>query len=454
MAKSTVTPESNAPTPPENKKSRWDSVLTYTPVVLTVLATLLAGQSSTQMSLAQYHRALAAQQQAKAGDQWSFFQAKRIRGENFETSADLANLEGGLARVDATRLSESLEHLSHSIKQLEQSAERLRNERSGKTEPQVGRDGSGASTTSDAERLLESIRRERAEVDRVRAAMRELQFGEAGEVRPKASTAFRYLNPPFPAWREGKLNDPALQATLEANRGQTGETVQAETKSDGKRALDSVLAAIRERRTDVHRMPELAAIDVRTLERTLATVADAAATFDKWSAETDEAIESVAELVRRAASAAGAVNRAVGDAVTLTAELADVPDETRSLARTLVQKNESMRSVAEQIARDILVGRHAFTAWRYEIEARYNQSLAENYEVRVLKSSAESGRYLKRSWGYFYAQLAVQAAVTVATLALAVRQRNALWGLACGASLIALVYAGAVLLDAVPVPGV
>jgi hypothetical protein len=61
---------------------------------------------------------------------------------------------------------------------------------------------------------------------------------------------------------------------------------------------------------------------------------------------------------------------------------------------------------------------------------------------------------LKRSWGYFYAQLAVQAAMTVATLALAVRQRNLLWSLACAASVVALLYASAVLLDAVPVPGV
>src|SRR5947207_5480465 len=64
----------------------WETVLTTTPVVLTVLATLLAGLSSSEMTQAQYFRSLAAQSQSKAGDQWGFFQAKRIRGTSFELS--------------------------------------------------------------------------------------------------------------------------------------------------------------------------------------------------------------------------------------------------------------------------------------------------------------------------------------------------------------------------------
>ena len=58
----------------------WGRILLATPVVMTVVATLLAGLASSEMTRAQYNRSLAAQQQAKAGDQWSFFQAKRLRG--------------------------------------------------------------------------------------------------------------------------------------------------------------------------------------------------------------------------------------------------------------------------------------------------------------------------------------------------------------------------------------
>ena len=57
----------------------WGKILSATPIVMTVIATLLAGLASSEMTRAQYDRSLAAQQQSKAGDQWSFFQAKRLR---------------------------------------------------------------------------------------------------------------------------------------------------------------------------------------------------------------------------------------------------------------------------------------------------------------------------------------------------------------------------------------
>ena len=47
--------------------SRWGKILTATPVVMTVVATALAGLASSEMTRAQYYRSLAAQQQSKAG---------------------------------------------------------------------------------------------------------------------------------------------------------------------------------------------------------------------------------------------------------------------------------------------------------------------------------------------------------------------------------------------------
>jgi len=64
-------------------------LLSATPVVMTVVATLLAGLSSSEMTRAQYDRSLAAQLQSKAGDQWSFFQAKRLRGAMQRSTIDL-----------------------------------------------------------------------------------------------------------------------------------------------------------------------------------------------------------------------------------------------------------------------------------------------------------------------------------------------------------------------------
>ncbi len=60
-------------------QTAWGRVLAATPVVMTVVATALAGIASSEMTRAQYSRSLGAQLQSKAGDQWGFFQAKRLR---------------------------------------------------------------------------------------------------------------------------------------------------------------------------------------------------------------------------------------------------------------------------------------------------------------------------------------------------------------------------------------
>ena len=70
-------------------QSRFGKILSATPVVMAVVATMLAGLASSEMTRAQYERSLGAQQQSKAGDQWSFFQAKRLRGAIQRNTADL-----------------------------------------------------------------------------------------------------------------------------------------------------------------------------------------------------------------------------------------------------------------------------------------------------------------------------------------------------------------------------
>jgi hypothetical protein len=67
----------------------FGKILSATPVVMAVVATMLAGLASSEMTRAQYRRSLGAQQQSKAGDQWSFFQAKRLRGAIQGNTVDL-----------------------------------------------------------------------------------------------------------------------------------------------------------------------------------------------------------------------------------------------------------------------------------------------------------------------------------------------------------------------------
>jgi len=68
--------------------TKWGKVLAATPIVMTVIATMLAGLASSEMTKAQYARSAAAQLQSKAGDQWSYFQAKKLRSAAARNTLD------------------------------------------------------------------------------------------------------------------------------------------------------------------------------------------------------------------------------------------------------------------------------------------------------------------------------------------------------------------------------
>jgi hypothetical protein len=84
--------------------TRWGKILSITPVVMTVIATMLAGLASSEMTRAQYDRSLAAQRQSKAGDQWNFFQGKRLRAVVLRTSLDTLNFTGAAPTLDVASL--------------------------------------------------------------------------------------------------------------------------------------------------------------------------------------------------------------------------------------------------------------------------------------------------------------------------------------------------------------
>ncbi len=81
----------------EIPQTKWGKILSVTPVVMTVVATLLAGLASSEMTTAQYDRALGAQLHSKAGDQWSYFQAKKLRGAMQRNSLELLQATTDLA---------------------------------------------------------------------------------------------------------------------------------------------------------------------------------------------------------------------------------------------------------------------------------------------------------------------------------------------------------------------
>ena len=104
-------------------KSKWDKIVTSTPVVMTILATLLAGLSSSESNQAQYYRSLSAQNQSKAGDQWNFFQAKKLRSANSASAVKLLRNLGDVGPLTTDGITIAVAHLVQNLKSMPTGAE-------------------------------------------------------------------------------------------------------------------------------------------------------------------------------------------------------------------------------------------------------------------------------------------------------------------------------------------
>ncbi len=101
-------------------------MLTATPVALTVVATVLAGLSSSEMSKAQYHRALAAQDQSKTSDEWAFFQAKKYRATYSTGTAAQLRLQSSRQPFTPAALTALVDRCADDLQSLDSSAGALK----------------------------------------------------------------------------------------------------------------------------------------------------------------------------------------------------------------------------------------------------------------------------------------------------------------------------------------
>jgi hypothetical protein len=88
----------------ELPQTKWGKLLGVTPIILTVIATMLAGLASSEMTKAQYDRSFAAQLQSKAGDQWGYYQAKKLRSAVARNTLDLLAATSEVAPLEAPAL--------------------------------------------------------------------------------------------------------------------------------------------------------------------------------------------------------------------------------------------------------------------------------------------------------------------------------------------------------------
>jgi hypothetical protein len=363
-------------------KSILDRVIANTPVVMTVVATILAGLSSGEMSTAQYNRAMAAQFQSKAGDQWSFYQAKRLRESGNQNSIDL--LEGLIAPgpLDAGAIATQAKNNESRVAVL------------GALLPSIGQAPSADAVTA-AINLAEG--QESASASKWKAALPDPQIQEA----------VTYLSGDgLPTIQEQHANSPAigeLLAAIDAGKNET-ETVDLVRKVDRK-DLDAAEAA-------------------------------ANANANAFDAATKPIVASIARLAKLAASDAAMLR---GLHRNLTVAMASAsPVAGSDPVANLLNRAGNMQQMQDEFLASLSTARLRFDARRYHQESAYNSAVARLYEVEVRRSSGLSDRNRLRSRDFFYGMLVAQAAVTIATFSLAVKQKSFLWGLATAAGLLAI----------------
>jgi hypothetical protein len=355
--------DSSQPDPkaPRKPKSLWDTIITSTPVVMTVLATILAGLSSSEMSQSQYYMARSAKEQSKAGDQWSFFQSKKARGAAQMASLEVLRNTGEVAPLTPESF------------------------RSAAMQAQMRQGSAGSATATSTKTMDVATTLDDPEV-------REALVCLSGEL------------PPLP---DLKVADDQVRKAVETVRKAPDE------ESD-------VYSAVREPalRDAVHAASLNAIAADEAMKPAMAGVAKLQALIDAMAGATRA--PTTAHSASSAPSGAAPKARSASDRGS--------PPELRLLAS------------------DFAAARLRFEAARQDREARVNQQTAYLYEVGVRKTAWESERHRARSRSFFFGMLGAQAAVTIASLALAVRERSWLWTTAATIGVLALLSAAYVYL--------
>jgi hypothetical protein len=381
---------------PPAKKSWWQAVLTSTPVVLTVVATVLAGLSSSEMTLAQYHRSLAAQNQSKASDQWGFFQAKRIRQTGMEEAFD---------RLPPRFKTSRGLHPG----QLEAASRQLT-------------------------RTLQEAEKQYAGTGKLHQATK--------EIARSAETTDKLL-----ADRLARDNVRSAFAFLSDNQLPEVEDVKFE-QPDINRAVQAISDRVRENEL----MPILHAIKDEDLYRAVETAEGNARRFESAGKSVGKILDEIDKLVREQTSRAGDFHQAVAyyRLETTQARSGPLPQPPprsgegvgRRGDDSLEKSDVMVQSAAEELDNLFKAARYSYTARRQKRESDYHLKTAGLYEVQVHLNSFTSDRHRTRSKLFFFGMLAAQAGVTIASLSLAVRQRNVLWALAGLAGLAAVTFSG------------
>ncbi len=368
---------------PREPKTRWDRVIASTPVVMTVVATILAGLSSSEMTAAQYHRSMAAQFQSKAGDQWGFYQAKRLRESGNQNSVDLLEGLTGPATLQAQTFASQVREMQARLDRFDSSA-------------------SGLIASN--------------------------SLANPGELKDLLVQSNQQQKMLAPQW-QAALADPQVQLALKYLTGDELLTINEQRRDVP--AISNLLQAIDAGKNEAETADLVKQVNRKDLDDVEAAANANATAFD---ASTKPIIASIDRLALMVASQAAMVRRLGRD---VASALASAPPDAIE-AMQLLRDASVLRQLGDDLMGSFSAARLRFDARRYHQEAAYNLAVARLYEVEVRRSGRMSDRNRDRSKNFFYGMLVAQAAVTFATFSLAVKQRSLLWALASGAGLLAV----------------
>lgn len=386
-------------------RSFGERAFAITPVILTLLGTALAGLSSSEMTKAQYHRTLAAQNQAKASDQWNLFQFKRTRRMLGEETVAL--FQGVAGRIEPADLEATTHRIAALLVRGRKEADTLQH--------------------LPARPALEKIRRAARHLEARAGALSHEADEHVTQVhqelsRPEVREDLAYLGTnKLPPSQEQPIADAEIVRAQEAARAGTLETQDA-------------VSLVRMPQAHLH--AALAIAEANTV-----SAAVPGKETDRRLRKLDALVEQQRQAIYAFHRAATAVDESALDVSDSEPQSASVVESARAIRRT----DTALQRAAGEL-NIYRIGREDYNARRNALEAAANEKTGQLYEVQVHKSNLTAERYRTRSGRFFYGMLLAQAGAAIASLALAARQQSVLWGVAGIAGVAAIALTGYVYL--------
>ncbi|HZZ82411.1 MAG TPA: DUF4337 family protein [Gemmataceae bacterium] len=400
-----------APTAEPEKKSLFETIVVSTPVILTVVATFILGRSTSEMTQAQYQRAVAGQKQSKVADEWAFFQAKRIRGTDYETTAAVL---------------------------LAQKADAF----------------TGDTLLDTAQGLVREIQLTDKDSPTLRDALQPL------DKKAKASLAqvTDALNPPKDGLKLKRLtltpeNVKSALAALDVYPAPSNDVDESGDSIDGeqRKLLEEVLDDIRKFKPEKDVAPKTLNLKPETIDAAMERAKTRAAKVSAHGKAIDRVLSEFDVLVDRQAALCREYQRLIAARLSaLAANGKDGEFGARLEIFNLEKRLDRVRTMSARLVGDYKAARYAFDARRYEDDARSNQDAAFIYDVHVYQSSARSDKHLRRSFGFMIAMLVAQVGVTIGSLAIMLRFRLPVWLVAALSGIGAIAFAAYVFLELGP----